>query len=203
MNFEHLNSERDCRFVSMVSCFALAAATLVAGCAKHEMTSEAEAPTGLTSSQESMAIRSPQTSQAAQTPQDTTTTSSATLQVGEDLRKACQLDVNSIERAPKFDFDQSVLLPNDRDTLDQIAKCVTTGPLQGRHLHLVGRADPRGEIEYNMVLGGSRAGSVRDYLIGLGVPTSNVSETSRGKLDATGTDEATWRLDRRVDVDLE
>ncbi len=194
MSFKHLSLERDCPFVSMVSCFALAAATLVVGCAKHETTSEAEAPTAWTSSQ---------TAQTAETPRGTTTTSSATLEVGEDLRKACNLSVNSVERAPKFDFDQSVLLPNDRDTLDQIAKCVTTGPLQGRHLHLVGRADPRGEVEYNMVLGESRADSVRDYLIGLGVPRSNVTETSRGKLDATGTDEATWRLDRRVDVDLE
>jgi peptidoglycan-associated lipoprotein len=202
MSFEHLSSERDCPFVSLVTCFALAAATLVTGCAKHETSSEAEAPMGLTSSQESIAVRAPQ-SQTAQTPQSTTTTSSATLEVGPDLTKACDLKVNSIESAPKFDFDQSVLLPEDRDILDQIAKCVTTGPLQGQHLHLIGRADPRGEIEYNMVLGGSRADSVRNYLIGLGVPGSNVTETSRGKLDATGTDEATWRLDRRVDVDLQ
>jgi outer membrane protein OmpA-like peptidoglycan-associated protein len=53
-----------------------------------------------------------------------------------------------------------------------------------------------------MVLGESRADSVRDYLMSLGVPKENLTETSRGKLDATGTDEATWRIDRRVDVDL-
>src|ERR1700733_5703425 len=90
MSFEHLSSERDCPFVSLVTCFALAAATLVTGCAKHETSSEAEAPMGLTSSQESIAVRAPQ-SQTAQTPQSTTTTSSATLEVGPDLTKACDL----------------------------------------------------------------------------------------------------------------
>jgi peptidoglycan-associated lipoprotein len=66
----------------------------------------------------------------------------------------------------------------------------------------MGRADPRGETEYNFVLGESRASSVRTYLMGLGLDGSRISTTSRGKLDATGTDEAGWQLDRRVDVDL-
>jgi hypothetical protein len=83
-----------------------------------------------------------------------------------------------------------------------VAKCVTTGALKGRTLHLVGRADPRGTVEYNFVLGESRADSVSSYLEGLGVDSSRITSTSRGKLDATGTDEPTWQLDRRVDVDL-
>ena len=41
--------------------------------------------------------------------------------------------------------------------LQQIATCVTTGPLRGKTLKLVGRADPRGEVEYNMGLGEHRA----------------------------------------------
>jgi peptidoglycan-associated lipoprotein len=122
--------------------------------------------------------------------------------VSDDLAKLCHIKFNDAERAPKFDFDEAALLPEDRDVLDQIAKCVTTGPLKGRKLALVGRADPRGEMEYNMVLGEYRADTVRMYLAKLGVDEERISQTSRGELDAQGTDEDTWKRDRRVDIML-
>jgi peptidoglycan-associated lipoprotein len=124
------------------------------------------------------------------------------LGLGEDLIKACDIKFGDPDQAPKFAFDRSELTPDDDAVLDQVARCVTTGPLKGRHLHLVGRADPRGEVEYNMVLGEHRSGGVLQYLEQLGVAGSQLDETSRGKLDATGTDEATWARDRRVDIDL-
>jgi hypothetical protein len=40
------------------------------------------------------------------------------------------------------------------------------------------------------------------YLAGLGVGSAQLSETSRGSLDASGSDDAAWRQDRRVDIDL-
>jgi peptidoglycan-associated lipoprotein len=55
-------------------------------------------------------------------------------------------------------------------------------------------------VEYNFVLGEHRAGSVERYLEQLGVAKAKLSETSRGKLDATGTDENGWQRDRRVDL---
>ncbi len=119
------------------------------------------------------------------------------------LRKECAITtVESVKEAPKFDFDQNAILPEDRDVLAQVATCLTTGPLKGRSVRLVGRADPRGTQEYNMALGERRSNAVLKYLGGLGVGTSQLSETSRGALDATGSDEAAWRTDRRVDIDL-
>jgi peptidoglycan-associated lipoprotein len=53
-----------------------------------------------------------------------------------------------------------------------------------------------------MALGERRANAVMKYLGGLGVGASQMSDTSRGALDATGSDDATWREDRRVDIDL-
>lgn len=137
----------------------------------------------------------------------TTTTSAPTANtnknvvVSDELAKACKIDFDNEATAPKFDFDESEVRPGDRTVLDQVARCVSTGPLKGRALHLVGRADPRGEQEYNMVLGSSRASAVARYLNALGVPTSQITQSSRGKLDATGTDDASWQLDRRVDID--
>jgi peptidoglycan-associated lipoprotein len=127
---------------------------------------------------------------------------SARLSVSADLVHACNIQFGEVDHAPKFDFDRSALLPQDRDVLDQVAKCVTTGPLAGRSLELVGRADPRGGVEYNFVLGEHRAASVEAYLGALGVDKAKMTETSRGELDATGTDEAGWQRDRRVDVTL-
>src|SRR6185436_8097299 len=108
----------------------------------------------------------------------------------DSLAKLCHVTFGNADRAPKFDFDEAALLPEDRDVLEQVAKCVTTGPLRGRHLSLVGRADPRGEIEYNMALGDHRADAVRTYLTHLGVEETGISQTSRGELDAEGRDEA-------------
>ena len=117
-----------------------------------------------------------------------------------DIIAACKIHFDNEKAAPEFCFDQSTLTPPDRDVLGQIATCLTKGPLAGRDVELIGRADPRGEVEYNMTLGSARAGSVASYLESLGVGSSQITQTSRGKLDATGTDEATWQLDRRVDV---
>jgi peptidoglycan-associated lipoprotein len=122
--------------------------------------------------------------------------------VSSDVARQCSLRFNSTPQAPKFDFDRFELLPEDREVLEQVATCLTTGPLHGHTVQLVGRADPRGTEEYNLGLGTQRADSVRAYLQRLGVSTHQLSETTRGALDATGTDEAGWRLDRRVDLQL-
>jgi peptidoglycan-associated lipoprotein len=122
------------------------------------------------------------------------------INLSQDIRGQCNIDDS--DRAPKFDFDSTQLAGNDRDILQKVAQCFTTGPLHGRAMKLVGRADPRGESEYNMNLGEARATSVRRYLAALGVADAKMSETSRGALDATGRDEESWRRDRRVDLDL-
>lgn len=127
---------------------------------------------------------------------------SPNLAVAGDLAQQCKVAVNSTDKAPKFDFNEFELLPQDRDVLDQIATCLTSGPLKGKHLKLVGRADSRGTEEYNLGLGTQRAGTVRDYLVRLGVTNTQLAESTRGALDAKGHDEDSWRTDRRVDVDL-
>ena len=122
--------------------------------------------------------------------------------VDDDIIKACNLKFENIEDAPKFDYDSESLTQGEKNVLEAIAKCLTVGPLKGKAVDLVGRADPRGETEYNMTLGAKRARSVHSFLGGLGVPGDKLRDTSRGELDAKGTDEEGWRKDRRVDVRL-
>jgi peptidoglycan-associated lipoprotein len=129
---------------------------------------------------------------------------SSSIYLSDRLRAACNITtIASVKDAPKFDFDKSAILPEDGDVLSQVAICLTTGPLKGHAVKLVGRADPRGTQEYNMALGERRASSAMKYLAGLGVAPSQMTESSRGALDATGHDDAAWRQDRRVDIDID
>ena len=92
--------------------------------------------------------------------------------------------------------------PSGRIRLDALARCFVSGKLEGRTARLVGHTDPRGEVEYNLGLGQRRAGSVAGYLGGRGMAQGHLETTSRGELDAIGTDEGGWARDRKVDVVL-
>ncbi len=122
------------------------------------------------------------------------------LALSSDIRKICKIE--EPDRSPKFDFDSSDISGADRDVLAQVARCMISGPLRDRAVQLIGRADPRGEPEYNMTLGSSRSGHVNRYLINLGVSPAQMMNTSRGELDAVGTNEEEWQRDRRVDMRL-
>jgi peptidoglycan-associated lipoprotein len=122
--------------------------------------------------------------------------------VDDELARKCSLHFANPHQAPKFGYDAADLLPSDRDILQQVADCLTRGPLQGRSVKLVGRTDPRGTDEYNLALGTRRAENVRTYLERLGVPARSLSPTTRGEVDASGSDEAGWQRDRRVDLQL-
>jgi peptidoglycan-associated lipoprotein len=125
------------------------------------------------------------------------------LSVSGDIVAACGLKVTTpTGAAPTFDTDKDELLPDDRSVLDQIAVCLTTGALKGKAVALIGRADPRGTEEYNLGLGSRRASSVGKYLGKLGVGEPQMAVTTRGAIDAKGTDESGWKQDRRVDIQL-
>jgi peptidoglycan-associated lipoprotein len=122
------------------------------------------------------------------------------LHISEEIVKACGL--RRYAPPPMFDFDSTTIAEQDRTVLAEVARCFSEGPLRGKGMALVGRADPRGEGEYNMALGESRADSVGRYLRDMGVSPGNVQSTSRGEIDAVGKDEEGWALDRRVDIEL-
>lgn len=126
------------------------------------------------------------------------------LSVSDAVAKACGIAPRgeSTSVNPSFDFDSAAIGDEDRKMLAEVAKCLTEGALKGKAVRLVGRADARGEAEYNMTLGESRASTVHRYLVDLGVGKDHLKPTSRGELDATGRDEAGYAHDRRVDIEL-
>lgn len=126
---------------------------------------------------------------------------SPNLALGGDIVQMCGIKASATAN-PTFDYNKEELTPEDRTVLDQLATCMTTGALKGKAVSLIGRADPRGTEEYNLGLGSRRASSVSTYLEHLGVGQPQLAVTTRGALDASGTDEAGWQKDRRVDVQL-
>jgi peptidoglycan-associated lipoprotein len=132
----------------------------------------------------------------AETPSQAAT--SGTLRISADILRACGLS----DTDAYFPFDSARLEKQDIQPLNAIAICFATGGLKGRAVKLIGHADPRGSVGYNMTLGQSRADGVAGYLERKGIEKAKVETTSRGAMDATGTDEAGWTHDRRVDVTI-
>jgi peptidoglycan-associated lipoprotein len=118
--------------------------------------------------------------------------------IADDIKKACGIS----DAEAHFAYDSANVRPQDRVVLTKLATCFMTGPLKGRSMRLIGHADPRGDEEYNMVLGGRRGDNVKAAIAEAGMDASRMATTSRGEMDATGTDEAGWERDRRVDVML-
>jgi peptidoglycan-associated lipoprotein len=95
-----------------------------------------------------------------------------------------------------FDYDSSTLDQSSRDKLSAAGECIKQRGLKA--VHLTGLTDPRGTEEYNLALGDRRAQAAKKYLEGLAIGAS-MSASSMGEELATGSDEATWSRDRRVD----
>jgi peptidoglycan-associated lipoprotein len=115
------------------------------------------------------------------------------------ITKACGLTTAEAY----FAFDSAQVRAEDGKTLEKIATCFASGPLKGRRLRIVGHTDPRGTDDYNMTLGLSRADTIGNFIKTHGLSEKQVGTTSRGEIDATGTDDASWAKDRRVDLLLE
>lgn len=94
-----------------------------------------------------------------------------------------------------FDYDSSTLSDSARDQLSRNASCVRERGVHG--IQLTGMTDPRGTEEYNLALGERRAQAAQQYLKSLGA--ESVAVSSMGEEVASGTDEASWSRDRRVD----
>lgn len=104
--------------------------------------------------------------------------------------------------APNFNFNSAKLAKQAQSSLDILAECFISGKAKDKRMALVGHTDPRGEDDYNLALGQRRADSVAKYLTKKGLGNDRIDVTSRGEMDASGSDDAGWNADRRVDIRL-
>src|SRR5690606_26275542 len=98
-----------------------------------------------------------------------------------------------------FEFDKYDLTAESRAVLLAHADKLKGASVAVR---LEGHADERGSREYNMALGEKRANAVRDFLVTQGVSGASLETVSFGEEQpaATGSDEASWAQNRRVEV---
>lgn len=99
-------------------------------------------------------------------------------------------------QAVYFEFNSPKLKPDVVKQLEEVAECFKQ---QGRQVFLEAHADPRGTLEFNIMLTDKRAQSVKEFLVNLGVNAEMMQVVSKGSMEATGTDESSWAKDRRVE----
>jgi peptidoglycan-associated lipoprotein len=120
----------------------------------------------------------------------------ADVHVDDEVMKLCDMP------APNFRFNSAKLAGDARSSLEILADCFINGKAKDKRMALIGHTDPRGEDDYNLALGQRRADSVAKYLNKKGLKKDRIDVTSRGEMDATGTEDASWSADRRVDIRL-
>ena len=103
-----------------------------------------------------------------------------------------------------FDYDRASLRPDamtilaaDSTELRDILKDYPEYKLK-----IEGHCDERGSAEYNLALGERRAEAAKQYLVGVGIPSGQLSTVSYGKerpacLEAN---EGCWQKNRRIHI---
>lgn len=97
-----------------------------------------------------------------------------------------------------FAFDSSALSSEAQETLRKQAAFMEQNP--DLCFTIEGNTDERGTREYNLALGERRANAARQYLIGLGINGSRLTEVSFGKERPAvlGSNEWAWSQNRRA-----
>jgi peptidoglycan-associated lipoprotein len=101
----------------------------------------------------------------------------------------------------QFDFDQSVLTRDARETLGKNAGYLTETERVWVRIRIEGHCDERGTVDYNLALGERRAQSAFQYLMDLGVDPNRMNVVSYGEetpFDPRHNEEA-WAANRRAE----
>jgi peptidoglycan-associated lipoprotein len=100
-----------------------------------------------------------------------------------------------------FDTDKSTLNADAQGTLTNRASCYANA---GATIRVEGHCDERGTTDYNLALGERRAKSVKDFLVGKGVPNDRVQTLSFGEEQPVdgSNNESAWSKNRRAEVSV-
>src|SRR5438552_6456238 len=103
-----------------------------------------------------------------------------------------------------FDYDKASLRPDAMKALQadstELRDILKDYP--DYKLTIEGHADERGSAEYNVALGDRRAGAAKDYLVQVGIPSTQLDVISYGKEKPVcqDHDEACWQRNRRIHI---
>ena len=174
------------RSSAVLSFLFLAGAATLAGCRSPEPESPSA---GLTS------VEAPRAPDLGRGAPRVTAEGAYNMYVAEPVRKVCSGSV------PFFEFDSSDTRDTDQPSMQTLAECMTSGPLSGKSIKLIGHTDPRGTPTYNEKLGLVRAERVKHYLVTHGVDPTRVQVESLGEDQASPAPQD-WPKNRRVEIQL-
>lgn len=97
-----------------------------------------------------------------------------------------------------FNFDESDLLPEARQKLEENARFLKENPELKATVE--GHCDERGTNEYNLALGDRRANNAKDFVVGVGVGAERLKTISYGEERPVCTEstESCWARNRRA-----
>jgi peptidoglycan-associated lipoprotein len=103
-----------------------------------------------------------------------------------------------------FDYNKHTLRPDAVQALQadstELRDIITNYP--NYKLTIEGNCDERGSEEYNLALGDARAKAAEDYLVGVGIPATQLAVISYGKDKPVCDehDETCWQKNRRIHI---
>ena len=190
-------------YVQKRTLFAIAAvALLAAGCAKKKVTAAPPPPPP------PVANAAPATTPRPTPPPAVVTERAAAPAPASpypDAKTRARIDqlLAKIEDA-YFDYDKASLRPDAMKALQadstELRDILKDYP--DYKLTIEGHADERGSAEYNVALGDRRAGAAKEYLVGVGIPSTQLDVISYGKEKPVcqDHDEACWQRNRRIHI---
>ena len=182
-----------------------AVAMLAAGCSKKVAVGPPPPPPAKTATPAAVTSRpAPAPARAAVTPRpaDSTPTPASRYPSASTRARIDEL-LARIEDA-YFDYDKAALRPDalkalqaDSTELRDILK-----DYPDYKLTIEGHCDERGSDEYNLALGDRRAQAAKDYLVQVGIPSSQLNLISYGKMRPVCSehDEVCWQRNRRIHI---
>jgi peptidoglycan-associated lipoprotein len=182
-----------------------AVAMLAAGCSKKVAVAPPQPPAATAARPAAATSRpAPTPVRAAEAPrQSASTPAPASRYPSAATRARIDQLLAKIEDA-YFDYDKSSLRPDalkalqsDSTELRDILK-----DYPDYKLTIEGHCDERGSDEYNVALGDRRAQAAKDYLVQVGIPSSQLNLISYGKMKpiCSEHDEACWQRNRRIHI---
>jgi len=177
-------------------------ATLTTACTKKTVATAH--PPAAPAATETRSTPAPEAAPTRSTPAETPKTASNTSKFPDAATRAHINELLARIEDAYFDYNQATLRPDAVKTLQadstELRNILKDYP--DYKLTIEGHADERGSAEFNMALGDRRAQSAKDYLVQVGIPSSQLNVVSYGKERPICTDheENCWQKNRRIHI---